>query len=155
MAISSNDIEGVLKGIWTNVLGQDLNVTESVTFSQADPAGPDPAHMSSCVQITGDWQGAVMIDCPGLVARKISAGMFAMEAKDVSQDEVRDALGEIANMVGGNLKPLLPGHCQLSLPTVAEGGDFTQLVPGAQVLFRVGFSSLDGNLAVSVLKKAA
>jgi hypothetical protein len=58
-------------------------------------------------------------------------------------------------MAGGNLKPLLPGHCQLSLPTVAEGGDFTQLVPGAKIMFRVGFNSDDGDLAVSVLMKAA
>ena len=34
---------------------------------------------------------------------------------------MRDAVGELANMVGGNIKALMPGSCQLSLPTVAEG----------------------------------
>ena len=155
MAISSNDIEGVLKGIWSNVLGQELNLAGGPSAGPAESGGLDPAHMSSCVQITGDWQGAVMIDCAGVVARKIAAAMFAMEAGAVSKDEVRDALGEIANMAGGNLKPLLPGRCQLSLPTVAEGGDFKQMVPGSEVLFRVGFNSIDGDLAVSVLHKAA
>jgi hypothetical protein len=33
---------------------------------------------------------------------------------------VRDVAGEVANMIGGNLKALLPEPCRLSLPKVTK-----------------------------------
>ena len=36
----------------------------------------------------------------------------------VSLEDVQDALGEVANVVGGNLKALLPEGSTLSLPVV-------------------------------------
>jgi chemotaxis protein CheX len=46
--------------------------------------------------------------------------MFDLEPEAVTLDETRDALGELTNMMGGNLKALLPGPSRLSLPTVVE-----------------------------------
>jgi CheY-specific phosphatase CheX len=154
MAISPSDIETVVKSIWSSMLGKDLEVSSSETGDSSTLlAAGDPAHVSSCVQITGDWQGAVMVDCLGPTARSVAAAMFGMGLEEVGSDEIRDAVGEIANMAGGNIKPLLGGNCQLSLPTVAEGADFRQLVPGASVLFRVVFDTGGGNMGVCVLKK--
>ena len=147
----------MLKGIWTTVLGSELNVVGDAPGAGPADEGPggQSSQMSSCVQFTGDWQGAVLIDCTGRVARRIAAIMFAMDAEALSPEEVRDALGEIANMAGGNIKPLLVGKCQLSLPSVTEGVAFQQLLPGAHTLFKVDFDSGQGPLAVSVLSKGA
>ena len=57
--------------------------------------------------------------------------MFGAEPGDLSDDEVSDALGELTNMVGGNIKSLLPAPSQLSLPSVAAGESCTVRVPGA------------------------
>ena len=156
MSLSPVELESVLKGIWTTVLGSELNVAGDVPSSGPPEEGPSQAsHMSSCVQFSGDWQGAVRIDCPSLVARRIAAIMFAMDAEALSPEEVRDALGEIANMAGGNIKPLLRGKCQLSLPAVTEGMAFQQMLSGAQTLFKVDFDSGQGPLADTVLSKEA
>lgn len=40
-------------------------------------------------------------------------------SEQVSAEDLADAFGEIANVVGGNLKSLLPEHAALSLPAVA------------------------------------
>ncbi len=45
--------------------------------------------------------------------------MFAMEPDEVSDAEIGDALGEMANIVGGNVKALMPEPSVLSLPQVA------------------------------------
>lgn len=42
--------------------------------------------------------------------------------EEVGAEDLADAFGEIANVVGGNLKSLLPEHAVLSLPTVASQG---------------------------------
>jgi chemotaxis protein CheX len=57
--------------------------------------------------------------------------MFELAADEISPSEISDALGEIANMMGGNVKALLPGPATLSLPSVTEGSDYSITVPGA------------------------
>ena len=41
------------------------------------------------------------------------------EDETVGEEDLVDAFGEIANVVGGNLKSLLPEHAELTLPIVA------------------------------------
>lgn len=49
--------------------------------------------------------------------------LLRMDASEqVSAEDLADAFGEIANVVGGNLKSLLPEHAALSLPTVSVAG---------------------------------
>ena len=59
--------------------------------------------------------------------------MFGCEPDDLGDEEVLDALGEVANMVGGNVKGMIDADCKLSLPTVAEGSNFRVAVPGSGV----------------------
>jgi hypothetical protein len=47
------------------------------------------------------------------------------EAEPVADDDVVDALGEIANVLGGNVKALLAEHAGITLPEVSR-----QLPPG-------------------------
>lgn len=41
-------------------------------------------------------------------------------AKNVAEADVADAFGEIVNIMGGNVKALLPMHVQLTLPKVSR-----------------------------------
>ena len=41
-------------------------------------------------------------------------------AADVAEADVADAFGEIVNIMGGNMKALLPKHVQLTLPKVSR-----------------------------------
>jgi chemotaxis protein CheX len=60
--------------------------------------------------------------------------MFEMDEAEVGDGEVADAFGELANIIGGNLKCLLPEPSQLSLPTVSLGAEHAVTVPGAGLL---------------------
>lgn len=57
-----------------------------------------------------------MIECSESFARWAASRMFDAEVS--SRQDVGDALGELTNMVGGNLKALLPGPNRLSIPDV-------------------------------------
>ena len=50
--------------------------------------------------------------------------MFSVPEGELGDEDLRDALGELTNMVGGNIKTLLPGSEFISLPTVIEGSDY-------------------------------
>jgi chemotaxis protein CheX len=105
MAPSEDEITTVAGDIWLTVLGLGLMATgpnRGVPF-------PDDV-LTSSVSIDGSWHGAVLLQCSKHFAKRAACLMFGL-----------DALGELANMISGNVKALLPGPCRLSLPVVLEG----------------------------------
>jgi len=134
--INPEEIVQIVESIWFSIL--DLAI-------QVDGAGNEriaaagSRTFTGCVQFTGDFEGATTLDCTDEIARRVAAVMFEADPESLSTEEIQDALGELTNMIGGNIKPLLPGTSRLSLPSVVEGMDYTLIVPGSQVLCQVGF----------------
>lgn len=122
--------------------------------SEPVPAGSavDPEVMAS-VHVTGDWQGAVVILCSRHLAEHATAAMFGNDVADTTAADLDDAMGEIANMIGGNFKNRLPVPCKLSLPTVVSGGDLKARFPGARLTTDLRFSLPPGLLGVQVHRK--
>ena len=137
---------------------QEITVNVWSAMFDAELVPIDPARavfgigaLTGVVGITGAWTGAVAVTCPEEVARKLAAKMFDMPEGDISADELRDALGEVANMCGGNFKALVPHPSKLSLPTVTSVKDDTGGIPEGRVLHRLGFEYDGGRIAVAVV----
>jgi chemotaxis protein CheX len=112
MTVLEQDIRDVTESVWSNM----LNATaEPRSFSTGALRGPI---WTGSVRMTGAWEGAVTIHCSHDLARAAAVALFALDSCEPSEEEVRDALGELANVVGGNIKALLPGPTDLSLPRV-------------------------------------
>lgn len=108
---------------------------------------------TGCVQITGAWEGAVTVDCSAELAKQLTAAMFMVDPENTTIEEVTDALGELANMVGGNVKALLPEPCRISLPAVADGMDYRLSVPGARPVTAVTWTCGGEPLMVRLLER--
>lgn len=83
--------------------------------------------------MAGGWNGAVSITCSPGLAMFAAGAMFGRNARALTPEDVHDAIGELANMVGGNLKSLVNGDdplCVLSMPIVVDG---EIAVPGTEV----------------------
>lgn len=121
------------------------------------PGQPGPAPgartFTGCVQITGAWEGAVTVHCSEALAKVLTAAMFMIDPQDTTPEEVTDALGELANMVGGNVKALLPEPCRISLPAVADGMDYRLSVPGARPVTAVTWTCGGEPLMVRLLER--
>jgi len=81
--------------------------------------------ISGMLGFSGDIKGMLRIHCPDRVAMAITGSLLGMEVDQID-DDVNDAIGEIANMVAGGLKVNLAKHnksIELSIPT-AIGGKF-------------------------------
>jgi chemotaxis protein CheX len=72
---------------------------------------------------------------------------------EVPEADVRDALGEIANMIAGNVKALLPEPCSISLPAVALGSDDTVSVQGTTPVTSVPFTCDGHPLVITLLER--
>ena len=76
---------------------------------------------------SGDIKGILRIHCPDRVAMAITGSLLGMDVDQID-DDVRDAIGEIANMVAGGLKVNLARHnrnIEMSIPTAIGGKSYT------------------------------
>ncbi len=114
------DVRSVTEDVWLALLGE---TEQLLPRAVADGSPFDPAAAwSAAVTVTGEWHGVITVEVAEPVARKLTAEMLAIpSAEEVTDGDVADAVGELVNMVGGNLKSLMPGPSALSLPAVAAG----------------------------------
>ena len=117
-------------------------MVEQVWVSYLDPEGVNPliptgdehqeSDVHSSVSISGSWTGHVVYASSTVAARKAAAAFLAMDSEEVSTEDVSDVLGELANIVGGNVKAMLPPGCFLSLPQVVLAPESATKYPNAQ-----------------------
>ncbi len=124
MQLLLEDIEQIAAMVMGSIAGVVLEPTDGEIPRER-------AALTGCVHIDGAWNGSALVECELPLARR---------------DDVRDALGDITNMIGGNVKALLPSPSRLSLPTVVEGADYAVTVPRTKpagvVSFRAGAETL-------------
>jgi len=117
----------------------------------SDPAGDLP--VTAFVHVTGEWAGSVLVSCTERLATAAAAAMLNQPEGSLQPGDVSDALGEVANMIGGSIKALMPEPSILSLPVVTFGTIET-VVPGAELLQRLERSCIGEPLTVTVLHGA-
>jgi chemotaxis protein CheX len=106
--------------------------------------------VTAFVQITGGWTGAVLVSCSEELAATVTAAMLALSVEELTQEDISDAVGEVANMVGGTVKSLMLEPADLSLPTVIFGASGAS-VPGTELMLQVDRSCAGQPLRVTVL----
>jgi len=147
MDFSTEEIYTLAETIWNSTLGLAIEPDSSGAF------GTHPRSTAACIQITGAWNGAVMLDCPAEIARLAASIMFHTEPDRVTLTDVQDAIAELANMFGGNIKGLLPATCYLSLPAVVEGADYSARVPGSRLKNRLSFLCNGHVISIAILER--
>jgi chemotaxis protein CheX len=122
-----------LEGAITEITSLVCTTMLGIEAEPCAPHQPKPGEraMVGCVQITGTWSGAVLISCEPDFAVFIAKRLFGTTGEP-SLEEERDALGEVSNMIAGNLKALLPAPSFLALPTVTDGTDSAMEILGSR-----------------------
>ena len=127
VAVSEDVLAEMVQQVWVSYLDPE-GVSPLVTTG--DDGQPSEVHSS--VSITGSWHGHVVYASSIAAARRAAAAFLAMEVDEVSSEDVSDVLGELANIVGGNVKAMLPSGCFLSLPQVVMAPESATKYPSAQ-----------------------
>lgn len=127
-----------------------------VTSLPGEPAAmPDQRMLSGMLGFAGNLQGTVIIHLPEAVAIAITNAFLELDLDEVT-DEVKDAIGELANMVAGGIKYLLPEQgqdVQLSIPSVVSGRGYTCEATGKTERFAVEFETAGGRFITELLVK--
>ena len=120
--------------------------------SQIEPM----THFNDCITamvgMAGTYSGLVNIHTPQSLALQITSSMLGMEVTEVD-DDVHDALGEIANMIAGSFKLHLSrggADIRISTPSVVTGSEYTIAAGNAQDTITLRFATDDDWLIVAI-----
>ncbi len=109
---SLTDVQMVVEQVWESFLGSEEPLLPGMPSELV-------AGWSGAVTVSGAWEGMVSVELPTAMAEEVTRRMLAVD--ETTDEDVADAVGELVNMVGGNVKSLMPGPSALSLPLVAAG----------------------------------
>lgn len=112
-----------VKEIFTTMVGLEdlLNLPVPI-----DPVTNFSDCISSLVGFAGKYNGLVSLHLPTNVALHATSCMLGMDVTEINED-VNDAMGEIANMIAGSFKQHLSTSgvdVHLSTPSIVHGKDY-------------------------------
>lgn len=142
--VTAETLARIVESVFITMMDTEIFTSDKSWLPAAD-------RLTSFVQLTGDWNGAVVVECSEQQACEFAGRILLMDPPSAVDDDVRDVLGELANMIGGNMKSALPMGVCLSMPTVMNGSDFGMRICGTQIQERLAFEFADGHFWVSVL----
>ncbi|MGD9947966.1 MAG: chemotaxis protein CheX [Desulfobulbus sp.] len=119
--VSDKLIESTIE-IFTGMVMMDI----SVAGEPMHKLGSLKQSITGMVGLAGTHKGVLAVHFPKQIALDVTSSFLGMEVDELNED-VQDAIGEIANMLGGNLKTILSDRgkdIQLSLPSTISGDEY-------------------------------
>lgn len=118
MGLDDKIIESV-KEIFSTMIMMEVEVIDEKTGTHE----PLRDSISGIIGLAGTHKGILAVHLPKAVAVAITGSFLGMEVTEIDED-VEDAVGELANMLGGNVKTLLSERgrdIELSMPSTISG----------------------------------
>lgn len=131
--LNSEDIESISSTVCRDMLGLDF--AADVACNEALPLS-----MLAAIRISGDFRAIVEVATTPGAASAVTSAMCGIPLDEIRESDLADSLGEIVNIIGGNIKGAVPGETNLSLPCVNLNNTETCFGPtenGAGRLFRL------------------
>lgn len=121
MQISAKIIESTIE-IFTTMVMMDVSAQGDLRSE----SGSLHDCITGMIGLAGTHKGVLAIHIPNAIAMEITSSFLGMEVDEINED-VEDAVGELANMLGGNVKTILSENgrdIELSLPSTISGVEY-------------------------------
>lgn len=110
-------INDLIQKCWFGSTGTPIEATDLDGLTNHDEL-----YIASII-FTGTSEGSLTVIMSEALAKAISAATFDSPLDAVTYDDVHDCIGELANVIAGNLKTEIFGNSELSKPLVMQGND--------------------------------
>lgn len=108
-------------------------IFQSMLMAEARPSTPLSTRsnvfkdsVSGLVGLAGNYRGMLAIHVPNSVAMSITSKFLFMDVEEIN-DDVKDAIGELANMLAGSVKSMLTETgtgLKLAIPSAISGTEY-------------------------------
>ena len=136
-----------------------LNVLRTMAFTEAHTDGPymknekkAKGDVSGVIGITGDFNGSLSVSFPEKSILTIVSNMFGEEMSEVD-DEIRDAVGEITNMISGQARQKLDEigrSLKAAIPSVILGKNHKITHISKHPVITIPFHTQEGEFTIEV-----
>ena len=120
---SAEQIIAATQEIFSSMIMLDVTAGTPRTEQQR----PFRNSVTGLVGMAGQVKGLMAIHLPFAVAKAVTSSFLGMDVAEID-DDVRDAIGELANMLAGSIKGGLDAsgnEIKLSIPTAISGSEYT------------------------------
>jgi len=138
--------------LFDTMLSLDVDLSDREPFKNSDDF-----RVMGAVDFAGGVHGSIQFQVSKTFGRMITAGMLGQELDEVQDiDSVKDVIGEMTNILGGNLKAAFCDTglaCQISTPSLTVGLDFNIEILNMDRYERFAFKLNDHDIVVEVCVK--
>lgn len=150
------DIKALVSNAIRNVFATMVSM-EVVLLDDGPPRMDGGELIVGSVSFAGAVMGSINLHVNRAFARSITAAMLGLEADEIESDEeIHDVIGEVCNMIGGDLSSRLCNSgmpCKLSIPSIVTGNNFMFESRGWAKKEQLGFQYRADNSLVEVFLK--
>ena len=116
-AVYINPFINAVRRLFKTMMDLPLNIGQPGLNREARPQHD----VCGIIDVTGEVNGRVVVSLPETVAARLASALLGDAIQEIDED-VMDAVGEIANMIAGNAKTDFPGGAgAISVPRVVLG----------------------------------
>jgi chemotaxis protein CheX len=145
LEVYRDDLERIVQSVFRTMMDLEVAPSQTPWIHARDT-------ITSAVHFVGEWRGAALVECNTPQSFQFATRFMGIEMPVSIDDDVRDVMGELANMVAGNLKSVLPRGVDLSMPSVVEGSDYAVRICGVTSVERMTFSSAAGDFRITLME---
>jgi len=132
---------------------------EATPFEEQDVLPLDGRCIIGTLSFAGEVIGNIDIQLSDEASRVVTAAMLGIEPEDIEDDEeIKDVVREVCNIVGGNLKSGFEDvglQCVISTPSITTGDDFEIETLNMDRYDKFGFKFEEHVIYVELAVKAA
>jgi chemotaxis protein CheX len=145
--VFAEELEQTIASIFESMLGLTVTPVSS-------PGPEDTNRIAATVHFVGSWSAVILLEVSPATACLFAGRFLSMDTPESIDNDVRDVLGELANMIGGNLKSAVAPDATLSIPEVVDGPDFSLRLCGAGPVTRWAYEYEGGLFWISLIQSA-
>lgn len=129
----------------------------SMLATEVSPAQEDPPRgedvITSVMPFAGTWKGDLVLECHWPQARRFAQRFLQTEEIDEFSEDIPSTIAELANIIAGNLKSVLPPGVSIGTPSIIQGKDYTVRVCGGKTICHRAFATDAGGFLLRLIEK--
>ena len=114
------ELREALMNIANDIFYALIDKTEGTVFEWPEEIEPFAEPIYSWVDTSGDKHLRVLLEMENETSKDLTRAMYTLgEADEVTFEDQQDAFGEMANVIGGNMKSIVDDSGNLTIPQVS------------------------------------
>jgi len=146
MHVDEEQLLSLSQQLWNDRLGLHVGPLE-------EPREVDERTWSSCINISGSWHGALVLECPESIVRHAAVMLFASDGEETTTEDIEDALKELSVLIGKQMRQILPEATKLSRPSIVKEADRNEVLHSLRELTDLHLSCEGRPVRIALLEK--